>query len=167
MKGAKAISEYTSLPRQEAFKVEYWLLEEAKLSRMPKPKALSGRVALITGSAGGIGKAIVKNFVEEGACVILNHMNTERLAEAGEYFKKEYGKDSYVTATLDITNPQHIKEAMKIAAYSFGGVNLIVNNAGLSISKTIEDHTEKDWDLLYDVLVKGQFLITQAAIKKL
>lgn len=165
MKGAEAISEYTSLPRQEAFNIEYWLLEEAKLSRMPKPKALSGRVALITGSAGGIGKAIAKKFVEEGACVILNDMNAERLAEAGEYFKKEYGKDSYVTATLDVTNAQHIEEAMKIAAYSFGGVDLIVNNAGLSISKTIEDHTEKDWDLLYDVLVKGQFLITQAATK--
>ena len=165
MKGAEAISKYTSLPRQEAFNIEYWLLEEAKLARMPKPKALSGRVALITGSAGGIGKAIAKKFVEEGACVILNDMNAERLAEAGEYFKKEYGKDSYVTATLDVTNHQHIEEAMKIAAYSFGGVDLIVNNAGLSISKTIEDHTEKDWDLLYDVLVKGQFLITQAATK--
>ena len=165
MKGAEAISKYTSLPRQEAFNIEYWLLEEAKLARMPKPKALSGRVALITGSAGGIGKAIAKKFVEEGACVILNDMNAERLAEAGEYFEKEYGKDSYVTATLDVTNHQHIEEAMKIAAYSFGGIDLIVNNAGLSISKTIEDHTEKDWDLLYDVLVKGQFLITQAATK--
>ena len=165
MKGAEAISKYTSLPRQEAFNIEYWLLEEAKLARMPKPKALSGRVALITGSAGGIGKAIAKKFVEEGACVILNDMNAERLAEAGEYFEKEYGKDSYVTATLDVTNHQHIEEAMKIAAYTFGGIDLIVNNAGLSISKTIEDHTEKDWDLLYDVLVKGQFLITQAATK--
>jgi NAD(P)-dependent dehydrogenase (short-subunit alcohol dehydrogenase family) len=165
MKGAEAISKYTSLPRQEAFNIEYWLLEEAKLARMPKPKALSGRVALITGSAGGIGKAIAKKFVEEGACVILNDMNAERLAEAGKYFEKEYGKDSYVTATLDVTNHQHIEEAMKIAAYSFGGIDLIVNNAGLSISKTIEDHTEKDWDLLYDVLVKGQFLITQAATK--
>ena len=165
MKGAEAISKYTSLPRQEAFNIEYWLLEEAKLARMPKPKALSGRVALITGSAGGIGKAIAKKFVEEGACVILNDMNAERLAEAGKYFEKEYGKDSYVTATLDVTNHQHIEEAMKIAAYSFGGIDLIVNNAGLSISKTIEDHTEKDCDLLYDVLVKGQFLITQAATK--
>lgn len=164
MKGAEAISEYTSLPRQEAFDIEYWLLEEAKLSRMPKPKALSGRVALITGSAGGIGKAIAKKFVEEGAVVILNDMNAERLEGAGEEFKKVYGKDAYTTATLDVTNAEQISEAIAIAILAFGGVDLIVNNAGLSISKTIADHTEKDWDLLYDVLVKGQFLVTQAAV---
>ncbi|MBK0382885.1 bifunctional aldolase/short-chain dehydrogenase [Pedobacter sp. SD-b] len=163
MKGSEAVSEYTSLPRQEAFNIEYWLLEEAKLQRMPKPKALSGRVAMITGSAGGIGKAIARKFVEEGACVILNDMNAERLAEAGEEFKKDFGKDSYATATMDVTDQNQIEEAMNIAAVSFGGVDIIVNNAGLSISKTIEDHAQKDWDLLYDVLVKGQFLVTQAA----
>jgi len=164
MKGAEAISAYTSLPRQEAFDIEYWLLEEAKLSRMPKPKALSGRVALITGSAGGIGKAIARKFVEEGAVVILNDMNAERLEAAGEEFKKAYGKDAYTTATLDVTNAGEIQEAIATAILAFGGVDLIVNNAGLSISKTIADHTGKDWDLLYDVLVKGQFLVTQAAV---
>jgi rhamnulose-1-phosphate aldolase/alcohol dehydrogenase len=164
MKGAEAISEYTSLPRQEAFDIEYWLLEEAKLSRMPKPKALSGRVALITGSAGGIGKAIAKKMVEEGAVVVLNDMNAERLEGAGEEFKKQYGKDAYTTATLDVTNGEQIQEAIATAILAFGGVDLIVNNAGLSISKSIADHTEKDWDLLYDVLVKGQFLVTQAAV---
>jgi rhamnulose-1-phosphate aldolase/alcohol dehydrogenase len=165
MKGAEAISEYTSLPHQEAFNIEYWLLEEAKLQRMPKPKALSGRVALVTGSAGGIGKAIARKFAEEGACVILNDMNADRLKEACDEFKKEFGNDICASATLDVTNQNHIDEAMKIAALSFGGVDLIVNNAGLSISKTIEDHTEKDWNLLYDVLVKGQFMVTQAATK--
>jgi len=164
MKGAEAISEYTSLPRQEAFDIEYWLLEEAKLSRMPKPKALSGRIALITGSAGGIGKAIAKKFVEEGAVVVLNDMNAERLEGAGQEFKKLYGKDAYITASLDVTNAAQIEEAMAAAILAFGGMDLIVNNAGLSISKTIGDHTEKDWDLLYDVLVKGQFLVTQAAV---
>ena len=164
MKGAEAISEYTSLPRQEAFDIEYWLLEEAKLSRMPKPKALSGRIALITGSAGGIGKAIAKKMVEEGAVVILNDMNAERLAGAGDEFKAAYGKDAYTTATLDVTNEAQIQEAIATAILAFGGVDLIVNNAGLSISKTIADHTEKDWDLLYDVLVKGQFFVTQAAV---
>ena len=164
MKGAEAISEYTSLPRQEAFDIEYWLLEEAKLSRMPKPKALSGRIALITGSAGGIGKAIAKKFVEEGAVVILNDMNAERLEGAGEEFKKLYGKDASTTAILDVTNAGQIEAAIATAILAFGGVDLIVNNAGLSISKTIADHTEKDWDLLYDVLVKGQFLVTQAAV---
>lgn len=164
MKGAEAISKYTSLPRQEAFDIEYWLLEEAKLSRMPKPKALSGRVALITGSAGGIGKAIAKKMVEEGAVVVLNDMNAERLQGAGDEFKQAYGKDAYTTATLDVTNAGEIQEAIATAILAFGGVDLIVNNAGLSISKTIADHTEKDWDLLYDVLVKGQFLVTQAAV---
>ena len=164
MKGAEAISEYTSLARQEAFDIEYWLLEEAKLQRMPKPKPLSGRIALITGSAGGIGKAIAKKFVQEGAVVVLNDMNAERLEIAGEDFKKQFGKDSFTTAVLDVTNPAQIKEAFAAAILAFGGVDLIVNNAGLSISKTIGDHTEKDWDLLYDVLVKGQFLITQAAV---
>lgn len=163
MKGAEAISEYTSLPRQEAFDIEYWLLEEAKLQRMPKPKALSGRIALITGSAGGIGKAIAKKFVDEGAVVILNDMNAERLNEAGEEFKGLYGKDSYGTAILDVTKFTDIKEAFDTAALTFGGVDIVINNAGLSISKTIEGHTEKDWDLLYDVLVKGQFFVTQAA----
>ena len=163
MKGAEAISEYTSLPRQEAFNIEYWLLEEAKLQRMPKPKALSGKIALITGSAGGIGKAIAKKFVEEGAVVVLNDMNVERLESAGEDFKSQYGKDSYATAVLDVTNSTQINEALDTAALAFGGVDIVVNNAGLSISKSIADHTEKDWDLLYDVLVKGQFFVTQAA----
>lgn len=164
MKGAEAISEYTSLPRQEAFNIEYWLLEEAKLQRMPKPKSLSGKIALITGSAGGIGKAIAKKFVQEGAVVILNDMNVERLQGAGDEFKAAFGKDSYATAALDVTNGAQIQGALEEAALAFGGVDIIVNNAGLSISKSIEDHSEKDWDLLYDVLVKGQFLVTQAAV---
>ena len=162
MKGAEAISEYTSLPRQEAFDIEYWLLEEAKLQRMPKPKALSGRIALITGSAGGIGKAIAKKFVEEGAVVILNDMNEERLAGAAQEFNQKFGKDAFTTAKLDVTDAEQINNAVAEAILAFGGVDLVVNNAGLSISKTISDHTEKDWDLLYDVLVKGQFLVTQA-----
>lgn len=164
MKGAEAISEYTSLPRQEAFNIEYWLLEEAKLQRMPKPKALSGRIALVTGSAGGIGKAIAKKFAEEGACVILNDMNAERLAEAKAEFEKQFGKDIVAADILDVTSNDTIEKTMATAALTFGGVDLVVNNAGLSISKPIEDHTEKDWDLLYDVLVKGQFLVTQKAV---
>jgi rhamnulose-1-phosphate aldolase/alcohol dehydrogenase len=164
MKGAEAISEYTSLPRQEAFNIEYWLLEEAKLQRMPVAKSLSGKVALITGSAGGIGKAIAKKFAEEGACVILNDMNAERLAEAKEEFEKQFGKDIVAADILDVTNDDTIQKTLATAALAFGGVDIVVNNAGLSISKSIEDHTEKDWDLLYDVLVKGQFLVTQKAV---
>lgn len=164
MKGAEAISEYTSLPRQEAFDIEYWLLEEAKLQRMPKPKPLSGKIALITGSAGGIGKAIAKRFVQEGAVVVLNDLNAERLEEAGKEFQSAFGKDAYAAALLDVTNADHIRQAFDTATLAFGGVDIVVNNAGLSISKSIGNHTEKDWDLLYDVLVKGQFMITQAAV---
>jgi len=165
MKGAEAVSEYTSLPRQEAFNIEYWLLEEAKLQRMPKPKALSGKIALVTGSAGGIGKAIAKRFAQEGAVVVLNDLNQERLADAKAEFVGLFGADNVTTAVLDVTNQEQIEEALKVAALAFGGVDIVVNNAGLSISKSIEDHTQKDWDLLYDVLVKGQFIVTQATSK--
>jgi NAD(P)-dependent dehydrogenase (short-subunit alcohol dehydrogenase family) len=164
MRGAEAVSVYTSLPRQEAFNIEYWLLEEAKLQRMPKPKPLTGKIALVTGSAGGIGKAIAKKFAEEGACVVLNDMNAERLEEAKEEFKTIFGKDVFAADVLDVTQSQTIEQTLQTAALAFGGVDIIVNNAGLSISKSIEDHSEKDWDLLYDVLVKGQFLVTQKCV---
>lgn len=165
MKGAEAVSEYTSLPRQEAFNIEYWLLEEAKLQRMPKPKSLSGRVALVTGSAGGIGKAIAKRFAEEGAVVVLNDINEERLAGAKEEFVKKFGKDAVATTLLNVTDAGSIVSAMDAAALAFGGVDIIVNNAGISISKPIQDHTLEDWDRLYDILVKGQFLVTQAGVE--
>ena len=164
MKGAEAISTYISLPRQEAFNIEYWLLEEAKLQRMPKPKVLSGRIALVTGSGGGIGKAIAKKFASEGACVVLSDNNAERLEQAKQEFINLFGKDVVTSSILDVTNAATIQSSAKEAALCFGGLDLIVNNAGLSISKSIEDHTEQDWDLLYDVLVKGQMLVTQSAI---
>jgi NAD(P)-dependent dehydrogenase (short-subunit alcohol dehydrogenase family) len=164
MKGAEAVSEYTSLPRQEAFNIEYWLLEEAKLQRMPKPKPLTGKVALITGSAGGIGKGIAKKFADEGACVVINDNDAERLAKADEEFKKKYGKDAYTSVVIDVLKPEQIKEAFEKSALAFGGVDIVVNCAGISISKPLEEHTEKDWDILYDILVKGQFLVTQAGV---
>ena len=164
MKGAEAVSEYTSLPRQEAFNIEYWLLEEAKLQRMPKPKALSGRVALVTGSAGGIGKAIAKKFAEEGACVIINDINEERLQSATAEFHKAYGKDTAAAVVLDVTNAATIAKAMEDAALAFGGVDIVINNAGISISKSIAEHTIEEWDRLYDILVKGQFLVSQAGV---
>lgn len=167
MRGAEAISSYTSLPRQEAFNIEYWLLEEAKLQRMPRPKALSGKIALVTGSAGGIGKAIARKFAAEGACVVLNDNDESRLTHASEEFTTQFGKDVYTAVTLDVTSAAAIHQAFKAAALAFGGVDIVVNCAGLSISKPIEEHTEKDWDLLYDVLVKGQFLVTQAGVEVL
>jgi rhamnulose-1-phosphate aldolase/alcohol dehydrogenase len=164
MRGAESISAYTSLPQQEAFDIEYWLLEEAKLQRLPKPKALSGKIALITGSAGGIGKAIAKKFADEGACIVLNDNDEERLEGAYNEFNGNYNKDCIVSTLLDVTHQPDIKEAFELAALNFGGVDIVVNCAGLSISKSIEDHTSAVWDLLYEVLVKGQFLVTQETV---
>lgn len=165
MRGAEAVSAYTSLPRQEAFDIEYWLLEEAKLQRMPKPKPLSGRVALVTGSAGGIGKAIAKKFAEEGACVILNDINSERLESAKEEFAKQFGKDIVSSTLLNVTDAASITAAVDATSLAFGGVDIVINNAGISISKSIADHSIEEWDRLYDILVKGQFLVSQKCIE--
>ncbi len=165
MKGAEAASQYTSLPRQEAFDIEYWLLEEAKLQRMPKPRPLSGKIALVTGSAGGIGKAIARKLAAEGAVVVLNDIHSERLESARDEFHSLFGKDSVATAVLDVTSEQSIREAFKTVALAFGGVDIIVNNAGISISKPLTDHTVEDWDKLYDILVKGQFLVSKEGVK--
>jgi rhamnulose-1-phosphate aldolase/alcohol dehydrogenase len=165
MKGAEAVSEYTSLPRQEAFDIEYWLLEEAKLQRMPKPKALSGRVALITGSGGGIGKAIAKKFAEEGACVILNDIDEERLAGAKAEFVKLFGKDAVGSTVLNVTSEASAEKAYDASALAFGGVDIVINNAGISISKSIAEHTLEEWDRLYDILVKGQFIVSKAGVE--
>ena len=164
MKGAEAVSEYTSLPRQEAFDIEYWLLEEAKLQRMPKPKPLSGRIALVTGSAGGIGKAIARKFAEEGACVVLNDINEDRLASAKDEFVTAFGRDTVATTALNVTDADSIQQAVSDACLAFGGVDIVVNNAGISISRPIADHTLAEWDRLYDILVKGQFMVTQVAV---
>ncbi len=165
MRGAEAVSTYVGLAEQEAFDIEYWLLEEAKLQRMPKPKPLSGKVALVTGSAGGIGKAIAKKFAEEGACVVLNDVNEARLAAAKTEFEKLFGRDAVATTVLDVTNLASIESAFEQAILAFGGVDIVVNNAGISISKSIGDHTIGDWDKLYDILVKGQFLVSQQAVQ--
>ncbi len=164
MKGAEAISTYIALPRQEAFNIEYWLLEEAKLQRLPKPKALSGKVAFITGSGGGIGKAIAKKLAEEGACIMLNDVHLGRLDETKAEFVKLFGKDQIDSTLMDVTSETSIELALQSAALRFGGVDIVVNNAGISLSKTIEDHSIADWDKVYDILVKGQFMVSKAGI---
>ena len=164
MKGAEAISEYTSLPRQEAFDIEYWLLEEAKLQRMPKTKPMSGRIALVTGSGGGIGKAIAKKFAEEGACVIINDVNPERLDATTKEFKELFGRDVINAILLDVTDSNSINYAFDAATIAFGGIDIVVNNAGISISKSIETHTLEEWDRLFDILVKGQFVTSQKGV---
>ena len=165
MRGAEAISSYTSLPKQEAFNIEYWLLEEAKLQRMPKPKSLSGRVALITGSAGGIGKAIAKKFAAEGACVVINDINEERMNGAMQEFKQQFGRDIAASTLLDVTDASSIENAFSAAAIAFGGVDIIVNNAGISISRSIAEHSIEEWDKLYDILVKGQFVVSKFGVE--
>lgn len=164
MRGAEAISSYTALPRQEAFDIEYWLLEEAKLQRMPKPKPLSGKIALVTGSGGGIGKAIAKKFAAEGACVMLNDVNGERLRATEHEFSLQFGCDSVRAIEMDVTDASSVIRALEEASLAFGGIDIVVNNAGISISKPIGEHSEQDWDRLYDILAKGQFLVSQAAV---
>jgi len=165
MKGAEAISEYVALPRQEAFNIEYWALEEAKLARRPKAKPLTGRVGLITGGAGGIGKAIAKKFAEEGACVVICDNDEERLKAVSLEFQRNFGPDSFITGILDVTEMHSVRRIFDEASLAFGGVDIIVNCAGLSISKPLEEHTERDWDIQYDVMVKGQFLVTQKGVE--
>jgi len=153
MRGAEAITAYTSLPRQEAFDIEYWLLEEAKLSRMPKEVPLSRKVALVTGAGGGIGKAIADKLAEQGANVVLTDINEEALIKANATYKK----DVSTYAVCDVTNTDSIESAYKKACLEFGGVDIVVHSAGLAISKAIEDTTDKDWNILQSILVKGQF----------
>ncbi|MDQ0065077.1 bifunctional aldolase/short-chain dehydrogenase [Chryseobacterium lathyri] len=161
MRGAEAISEYTSLPRQEAFDIEYWLLEEAKLQRMPKEKPLSRKVAIVTGAGGGIGQAIADKMVQEGAVVVFTDLNQEALNSVTE----KYSKDQAVAVTCDVTNDEAIANAFKETVLAFGGIDIIIHSAGLAISKSLEDTTTKDWELLENVLVKGQFLMAKNGVE--
>ncbi|MDB5271281.1 MAG: short-chain dehydrogenase [Hymenobacter sp.] len=162
MRGAEAVSTYQGLPEQEAFNIEYWLLEEAKLQRMAPPKALSGKVAYVTGGTGGIGKAICEELLKFGACVVA--VDRDRLEETQTDLRKQFGKDSALTAAINVTDAASIAESLRAATLQFGGVDIIVNCAGLSISKPLADTTQADWDILNDVLVKGQFLVSQEAV---
>ena len=161
MRGAEAISSYTSLPRQEAFDIEYWLLEEAKLQRQPKEKPLSRKVALITGSGGGIGRAIADKLIAEGANVIFTDISEEYLDEA----ISQYSPDQAIACQCDVTDSKSIEKAIQKASIEFGGLDIVVHSAGLAISKPLEETTEANWNLLQEVLVKGQFLLSRAAAK--
>ncbi len=132
---------------------------------MPKPQPLSGRIALVTGSGGGIGKAIAKKFAQEGACVVINDINQERIDATVKEFQQDFGKDAVAAVALDVTNTGSIKAAMGGTALAFGGIDILVNNAGISISKSITEHTIEEWDRLYNILVKGQFEVSKYAIE--
>ncbi|MEU6913336.1 bifunctional aldolase/short-chain dehydrogenase [Streptomyces olindensis] len=162
MRGAEAVSTYAPIEESEKFRIEYWALEEAKLQRMPKPKALATRVALVTGAGSGIGKAIAHRLVAEGACVVVADLNTENAEAVAEELG---GPDKAVAVTVDVTSEEQIAEAFRAAVLAFGGVDLVVNNAGISISKPLLETSTKDWDLQHDIMARGSFLVSREAAR--
>jgi rhamnulose-1-phosphate aldolase len=162
MRGAESVSTYSPIDESEKFRIEYWALEEAKLQRMPKPRSHAGRIALVTGSASGIGKAIATRLAAEGACVVIADLDLAKAQAAAE----EIGTaDVAVGVQANVTDAEQVQAAIDAALLAFGGIDLLVNNAGLSISKPLLETTEADWDLQHDVMAKGSFLMAKAAAK--
>lgn len=165
MRGSSAVSTYVGLPEQEAFDIEYWLLEEAKLQRMPKPKSLAGQIAFITGGAGGIGKATAIRLLREGACVVLADIDEPALAKANDELGKAFGKDFVRPVQLDVTDEAAVASAYATAAVEYGGVDILVSNAGISSSAPIEDTELSMWNRNMDILAKGYFLVSREAFR--
>ncbi|WP_372983819.1 bifunctional aldolase/short-chain dehydrogenase [Microbacterium sp.] len=164
MRGAEALSTYSPISDAEKFDIEYWALEEAKLQRMPKPKSHQGRIAFVTGAASGIGKAIATRLAAEGACVVIADLDLEKAQAAAA----ELGStDVAIGVAANVADADAIQAALNDAVLAFGGVDLVVNNAGLSLSKPLLETTEKDWDLQHDVMAKGSFLVSKAAARVL
>jgi rhamnulose-1-phosphate aldolase len=162
MRGAESVSTYSPIDESEKFRIEYWALEEAKLQRMPKPRSHAGRIALVTGAASGIGKAIATRLAAEGACVVIADLDLATAQAAAD----EIGTtDVAVAVQADVTDADQVQAAIDAALLAFGGIDLLVNNAGLSISKPLLETTEADWDLQHDVMAKGSFLMAKAAAK--
>jgi rhamnulose-1-phosphate aldolase/alcohol dehydrogenase len=162
MRGAEGLSTYAPIDESEKFRIEYWALEEAKLQRMPKPKPLATRIALVTGAASGIGRATAKRLASEGACVVIADLSLEKAQEAAA----EIGTaDAAVGVQVDVSSADAVQAAVDAAVLAFGGVDLVVNNAGLSLSRSLLETTEKDWDLQHDVMAKGSFLVSKAVAK--
>ncbi|ONK16028.1 bifunctional rhamnulose-1-phosphate aldolase/short-chain dehydrogenase [Streptomyces sp. MP131-18] len=162
MRGAEAVSSYAPIQESEKFRIEYWELEEAKLRRMPAPKPLATRVALVTGAGSGIGRATAARLAAEGACVVVADLN----AEAAEEVAAELGgSDRAVAVTVDVTSEEQIREAFRAAVLAFGGVDLVVNNAGISVSKPLLETTVRDWDLQHDIMARGSFLVSREAAR--
>ena len=159
MRGASGVSHYQGLPEQEAFNIEYWLLEEAKLARMPKPKPLQGRVALVTGGANGIGAAIAQKLLAEGACVTLADIDLKALSETASLFAKNYGNDNVFTAHMDVTSEAAIVKGFEDTILRFGGLDIVVNNAGIAITSPVQDTTLDVWNKQMAILGTGYFLV--------
>ncbi len=164
MRGAEALSTYAPIDEAEKFRIEYWALEEAKLARMPKPKPLAGRIALVTGAASGIGKAIATRLAAEGACVVIADLD---LAKAQAAAASIGGTDVAVGVQADVTDERAVQAAVDASLLAFGGLDLVVNNAGLSLSKSLLETTVADWELQHDVMAKGSFLVSRAAARVL
>ncbi|PJK23945.1 bifunctional rhamnulose-1-phosphate aldolase/short-chain dehydrogenase [Mycobacterium goodii] len=160
MRGAEAISTYAPIDESEKFRIEYWALEEAKLQRMPEPKPLATRIALVTGAASGIGKAIATRLAAEGACVVIADLDAEKAAAAAEEIG---GSDVAVGIAADVTDEAAVQAAVDATVLAFGGIDIVVNNAGLSLSKSLLDTTAEDWDLQHNVMARGSFLVSKAA----
>ena len=165
MRGASAVSQYQGLPEQEAFDIEYWLLEEAKLQRMPKPKALAGRVALVTGGAGGIGSATAERYLREGACVMLADINDETLASTLDNLRSRFGADMVRQVNMNVTDETAVASAYADLAVEFGGIDILVSNAGIASSAPVEDTTLDLWNKNMDILSTGYFLVSREAFK--
>jgi rhamnulose-1-phosphate aldolase/alcohol dehydrogenase len=164
MRGAEGLSTYAPIDESEKFKIEYWALEEAKLRRMPKPKPLATRIALVTGAAGGIGKAIAVRLAAEGACVVIADLDAGKAQAAAQ----EIGnRDVAVGIAADVTDEAAVQAAVDATLLAFGGIDIVINNAGLSLSKSLLDTTIADWDLQHNVMAKGSFLVSRAAAKAL
>lgn len=165
MRGASAVSEYQGLPEQEAFDIEYWLLEEAKLQRMPRPKSLAGRVALVTGGAGGIGAATAERYLTEGACVVLADINEEALKSTEQNLTARFNKDVVRRVAMDVTSEEDVAAAFADAAVEFGGVDILVSNAGIASSAPVEETSLALWNKNMDILSTGYFLVSREAFK--
>jgi rhamnulose-1-phosphate aldolase/alcohol dehydrogenase len=164
MREAEGVSSYRGLPEQEAFDIEYWALEEAKLRRLPPPKALAGRVALITGGAGGIGLASARRLIEEGACVVLADLDRDALATAVEALRKQYGRDCAASFWVDVTDEGAVAALYRDAAWSYGGVDICISNAGIASAAPIEETSLELWNRNIAVLATGYFLIARQAV---
>ncbi|MDQ0468235.1 bifunctional rhamnulose-1-phosphate aldolase/short-chain dehydrogenase [Labrys wisconsinensis] len=161
MRGATSVSDYVGLPEQEAFDIEYWLLEEAKLQRMPKPKSLAGRIALVTGGAGGIGRAIAARLMAEGACVVLADIDQGALDESVAEFGKAFGKDVVRGVRVDVTDEAAVIGSFAETARAFGGIDIVVNNAGISSAAPVEDTSLELWNRNISILATGYFLVAR------